>query len=69
MQIDKQQIINMIMSQGKPGNKNQSDQADRELPQQVDTDNQEHQQLLQKFGINPQDLISQFTGGSGIPGM
>lgn len=42
MQIDKQQIINMIMSQGEPGNQDQSDQAERELPQQVDTDSQDH---------------------------
>lgn len=69
MQINKQQIIEMIRSQSQPGNQNQSGQAEQELPQQVDTDNQQHQQLLQKFGINPQDLISRFTSGGGIPGM
>ncbi len=68
MQIDKQQIISMIRSQVQSGNQDQSGQAEQELPQQVDTDNQQHQQLLQKFGINPQDLIARFTGG-GIPGM
>ncbi len=35
----------------------------KELPQQVDTDNQEHQNMLEKFGIEPQQLISRFTGG------
>jgi DNA-binding protein H-NS len=68
VQIDKQQIISMIRSQVQSGNQDQSGQAEQELPQQVDTDNQQHQQLLQKFGINPQDLIARFTGG-GIPGM
>jgi len=69
MKIDKQQIINMLRSQIQPGNQNQSGQAEQELPQQVDTDNQQHQQLLQKFGINIQDLIARFTSGGGIPGM
>lgn len=69
MQIDKQQIINLICSQIQPGSQDQSGQAKQELPQQVETDNQQHQQLLQKFGINPQDLIAQFTSSGGIPGM
>lgn len=69
MQIDKQQIINLIRSQMQSGNQDQSGQAEQELPQQVDTDNQQHQQLLQKFGINPQDLITRFVSGSGIPGL
>ena len=69
MKIGKQQIIEMLRSQVQPGSQDQSGQAEQELPQQVDTDNQQHQQLLQKFGINPQDLISRFTSGGGIPGM
>lgn len=60
MQIDKQQIMEFLQEQGK---QDQQQQADKELPQQVDTDNQQHQNLLQKFGINPQDLISKFAGG------
>jgi len=67
MQIDKQQIMDMLKSQVQSGGHGQADQAEQELPQQVDTDNPQHQQLLQRFGINPQDLISRFTGG--IPGM
>lgn len=66
MHIDKQQIMDLLKSQFQ-GNQGQADQAEQQLPQQVDTDNPQHQQLLQKFGINPQDLISRFTGG--IPGM
>ena len=63
MQIDKQQIIEFLQQQGRS---DQSQQADQELPQQVDTDNSEHQNLLQKYGINPQDLISQFGGKFGL---
>ena len=69
MQIDKQQIIDMLRSQVQPGNQDQSGQADQELPQQIDLGNLQHQQLLQKFGINPQDLIARFTSGGGIPGL
>jgi DNA-binding protein H-NS len=63
MQIDKQQIIEFLQQQGRS---DQSQQANQELPQQVDTDNSEHQNLLQKYGINPQDLISQFGGKFGL---
>lgn len=69
MQINKQQILDLIRTQGEPGNQDQSGQAEQELPQQVDTDNQQHQQLLEKLGISPQDLIARLTGGGGIPGM
>ena len=61
MQIDKQQILEFLQQQG---SQDQRQQADQELPQQVDTDNAQHQNLLQKYGINPQDLISKFSGGS-----
>jgi len=57
MQIDKQQIMDMLKSQI-PGGQDHADQAEQQLPQQVDTDNQH--QLLQKFGINLQDLIQSF---------
>ncbi|MBD2308998.1 hypothetical protein H6G17_26400 [Chroococcidiopsis sp. FACHB-1243] len=67
MQIDKQQILSMLKSQLQSGGRGQADQAEQELPQQVDTDNPQHQQLLQKFGINLQDLIGRLGGG--IPGM
>lgn len=63
MQIDKQQIMEFLQEQGK---QDQQQQADKELPQQVDTDNQQHQNLLQKFGIDPQQLISKFGGSFGL---
>ncbi len=68
MQIDKTQIIDMILSRG---DDKTAEQAQRELPDQVDTD--QHSGLLEKFGLSPQDLISKFTGGGGglpkIPGL
>ncbi len=63
MQIDKQQIIDMLSQQGQ---QDQAQQAEQELPDQVDTDQPEHQNLLERLGINPMDLISKFTGGSGF---
>jgi hypothetical protein len=61
MQIDKAQIIEMLGQQGK---NDQADQADQELPDQVDTD--QHAGLLQRFGLDPKDLLGRFAGG--LPG-
>ena len=68
MNIDKNSILEMLRSNGQH---DQADQAQQELPDQVDTD--QHAGLLGKFGINPADLIAKFTGGGagggGIGGM
>ncbi len=65
MQIDKSQILDMLKQQGKTS---EAQQADQELPSQVDP--QQHAGLLQKFGLNPQDLIAKFMGGGGgLPGL
>ena len=61
MQIDKAQIIEMLGQQGK---NDQADQADQELPDQVDTD--QHAGLLQRFGLDPKELLGRFAGG--LPG-
>ena len=58
MQIDKGQIISFIREQY---DNNKAEQADRELPNQVDPENGEHQNILQKLGINPQELITKFA--------
>ena len=60
MQIDKQQIIELLRSRG---NQDQADQAQSELPDQVDTD--QHADLLSKFGINPEELLGGGLGGLG----
>ena len=65
MQIDKQQILQLLQNQGDQG---KADQADQQLPDQVDTDDQQHQNILQSLGINPMDLAKNFLGGKGIPG-
>jgi hypothetical protein len=61
MQIDKAQIIEMLRQQGK---NDQAEKADQELPDQVDTD--QHADLLQRFGLDPKELLGRFAGG--LPG-
>ena len=63
MNIDKDTILNMLRSNGQDTD---ADQAQQDLPDQVDTD--EHAGLLEKFGLNPADLIAKFTGGQGGAG-
>jgi hypothetical protein len=58
MQFDKAQVIQMLMSQGK---NDQAEQADRELPGQVDTD--QHADLLSRIGIDPSSLLGGLGGG------
>lgn len=61
MNIDKNQIVELLRSQGHP----QADQAEQELPDQVDPE--QHADLLAKFGINPQDLLGKLGGlGGGL---
>ena len=63
MQIDKNQIIELLKSQGDHG---KAQQADQELPGQVDTD--QDAGLLGKLGLDPMDLIKMVTGGGGQGG-
>ena len=58
MQIPKDKILELLRSRGED---DKASQAQGELPDQVDTE--QHAGLLEKFGINPQDLISQLGGG------
>lgn len=58
MQIDKAQILDLLRSQG---DEQKAQQAERELPGQVDTD--QHAGLLEQLGLNPMDLISKLGGG------
>ena len=60
MQFDKSQILDLLRSQGDQA---KADEADRELPQQVDTD--QHGGILEKLGLNPADLIAKLAGGGG----
>jgi hypothetical protein len=57
MEIDKSQILDHLKSLGKH---DEASKADSELPDKVDTD--KHGDLLQKFGVNPQDLLGKLGG-------
>jgi hypothetical protein len=60
VEIDKNSILELLHSQGQH---DQAQQAQNELPDQVDTE--QHAGLLGKFGLNPQDLIAKLGGGGG----
>ena len=62
MQLDKNMILDLLRERGQG---DQASQAEQELPDQVDTDRDGG--LLQKFGLDPQDLIQKFTAGGGLP--
>jgi hypothetical protein len=62
--IDKSQIIDLLRSQG---DSDKADQADAELPDEVDTDRDKG--LLDKFGLDVGDLVSKFGGGGGLGGL
>lgn len=57
MEIPKDQILELLRSRGDQG---KADEAERELPDQVDTDRDRG--LLDKLGIDPQDLLGQLGG-------
>jgi len=61
MQIDKSQILELLRSRGKT---DQAQQAEQELPGQVDTD--QHGDLLAKYGIDVGDLLGTLGGGLGV---
>lgn len=60
MQFDKSQLLDLLRSQGDEG---RAQQADQQLPQQVDTE--QHAGLLQQLGIDPQEIITRLMGGGG----
>ena len=63
MNIDKDQILELLHSQGKH---DEAAQASNELPTQVDTDDNSHQDLLSKFGVNPSDLMGKLGDLGGL---
>ncbi len=58
MQIPKDHILALLRSRG---DTDKADQANSELPDQVDTD--QHAGLLSKFGIDPKELLGGLGGG------
>ncbi|HET6394867.1 MAG TPA: hypothetical protein VFG13_18720 [Blastococcus sp.] len=63
MNIDKDQILQLLRSQG---DDDKAQQADKELPGQVDTDRDAG--LLSKFGLDPAELVKKL-GGGGLGGL
>ncbi|MBV8954324.1 MAG: hypothetical protein JO153_15380 [Solirubrobacterales bacterium] len=61
MEIPKDQILQMLRDRG---NHDQAQQADQQLPDQVDTE--QHSDLLGQVGINPQDLPGNLGGKLGL---
>ena len=57
MQIPKEKVLELLRERGQH---DKADQADSELPDQVDTD--EHADLLQRLGIDPGDLAGSLGG-------
>jgi len=64
VQVDKDTIVNLLRERGET---QQAGQAQRELPDQVDTDRDRN--LLERFGVDPSELMSRVTGGRDIPGL
>jgi hypothetical protein len=62
MEFDKDTILNFLRDRGE---NDKAEQASRELPDRVDTERD--QGLLDRLGINVQDLLGRFGGG--IPGL
>jgi hypothetical protein len=62
VQIDKNTILDLLRERGQ---QDQASQAEQELPDQVDTDRD--QGLLQRFDLDPQELLQRFMGGEGMP--
>lgn len=60
MMIDKQQILDLLQQRGDDAS---AQQAQSELPAQIDTDSDGG--LLEKYGINLQDLLGGSGGGLG----
>ena len=60
MQIDKQQILDLLRSTGETG---KADQAQKDLPDQVDTERDSG--LLSNLGIDVNALLSKLPGGLG----
>lgn len=63
MEIPKEKILELLRSRG---DQDQAEQADQELPDQVDPERDSG--LLSKFGVEPSELLGKFGGGN-IPGL
>ena len=60
MEIPKDKILELLRQRG---DNDKAEQADRELPDQVDPERDKG--ILDKLGIDPQDLAGNLPGGLG----
>ena len=60
MQIDKEQVLQLLRDNCQH---EQADQAQQQLPEQVDTD--QHADLLSRFNVDPKDLLNKLGDGLG----
>ena len=63
MEVDRDTILSLLRERGQT---QEADKAEQELPSKVDTDRDAG--MLQKYGIDPSELLSRVTGGKDIPG-
>jgi hypothetical protein len=61
MQIPKDEILKFLRERGQD---DKAQQAEGELPDSVDTD--EHAGLLERYGIDPKDLVGKIGGALGL---
>ena len=60
MELDKQGILNLIGQQ----DPSRLQEAQEQLPDQLD--HEQHADLLQRFGVDPQQALNQFGAGGGV---
>ena len=58
MEVDRDTILSLLRERGQM---QEADKAEQELPSKVDTDRDAG--MLQKYGIDPSELLSRVTGG------
>ena len=61
MEIPKDKILELLRERGEH---DKADQADQELPDQVD--HEQHSGQLQKLGIEPQEIVGKLGGRFGL---
>ncbi len=64
MEIDKGTIVNLLRERG---DQQRAEEAERDLPGRVDTERDAG--LLDRFGLDPQELVGKGLGGRDIPGL
>lgn len=61
MQFDKQAIVDYLAVRGRLGEQRL---AERRLPPTVETDREEHRDLLEQIGVSPQELAGHLADGT-----